>query len=100
MQISYKFKNRWVVRQIPGDKAVIGRPNASQSVEIDLSPDTTVSRVHARIWFVDGHHWVEDLGSRFGTVIDGKKITGPTQVQIGTPIGIGETLLRIDSAEG
>ena len=97
MQISYQFRNKWFVRQIAGNQAFIGRPNAKQSVDIDLSPDTTVSRLHARLWLVDGAWWLEDLKSRFGTQLNTQKLTGPVQVQVGDTVQIGETTLRIDS---
>ncbi|MSU42145.1 MAG: FHA domain-containing protein [Pedosphaera sp.] len=97
MQISYKFKSKWTVRQIAGNQAFIGRPNAQQKVDVDLTPDTTVSRVHARIWLAVGSCWLEDLKSRFGTQVNGQKVTGAIRVQIGDSIQIGETTLRIDS---
>ncbi len=79
---------------------VVGRPNAQAEIGIDLSPDTTVSRVHAKIWLADGLCWIEDLGSRYGTTINGTRITARQQLQEGDSIGIGETTLRVDASNG
>ena len=97
MQISFKFKDRWKIRQVAGNQALIGRPNAQQRIDIDLSPDTTVSRCHARIWLENGAYWIEDLKSRYGTRINGEKLTGRIQVKAGDSIVAGETQLKIDS---
>ena len=96
IQISYQFKGRWKVRQFDTNQAVIGRPNSQHSVDIDLSPDTTVSRSHARIWTVNGQFWVEDMDSRYGTMVNGKKLVGKIQIQPKDSIVIGETTLKVD----
>ena len=97
MQISHKFNDRWKIRQIAGDQALIGRPNSQESVDIDLSPDTSVSRRHARIWMENAVHWVEDLESKHGTYVNGEKLTGRIQIKAGDTIRIGETDLQIDN---
>jgi len=97
LQISYKYKNRWKIRQLDGDSALIGRPNAQSPVDIDLSPDTTVSRNHARIWAEGGAFWVEDLKSRYGTKFNDSKLKGKVQVKEGDTIQVGETTLKIDA---
>jgi len=50
---------------------VIGRLKKN---DVRLS-DKSVSRQHARIWCEKGKVYLEDLGSRNGTFVDGKKIT-------------------------
>ncbi len=96
IQISYQFKGRWIIRQFDTGQVIIGRPNSQHSVDIDLSPDTTVSRLHARIWSENGQFWVEDVESRYGTLINGEKLVGKTQVQPEDSIVIGETTLKVD----
>ena len=96
IQISYQFKGRWIIRQFDAKQVVVGRPNSQHSVDIDLSPDTTVSRLHARIWAENSQFWVEDVESRYGTLINGKKLIGKTQVQPEDSIVIGETTLKVD----
>lgn len=96
IQISYQFKGRWKVRQFGDNQVVIGRPNSQCSVDIDLSPDTTVSRLHARVWSEGDKLWVEDMDSRYGTLVNDKKLIGRTEIQAGDPIVIGETTLKVD----
>ncbi len=96
IQISYQFKGRWIIRQFDANQVVIGRPNSKCSVGIDLSPDTTVSRTHARIWTENGQFWGEDMDSRYGTVVNGKKLVGKILIQPKDSIVIGETTLKVD----
>jgi pSer/pThr/pTyr-binding forkhead associated (FHA) protein len=96
IQVSYQFKGRWIIRQFDADRVVIGRPNSQHSVDIDLSPDTTVSRLHARIWTENGQFWVDDVESRYGTLVNGKKLIGKIQIQPEDTIVIGETTLKVD----
>ena len=46
----------------PKSLIVVGRPNAEKgvAVDLDLTPDMTVSRPHARIGIEDGEYWIED----------------------------------------
>lgn len=96
MQISICYAGKW--RVLPSSKPAItiGRPNNDGSVDLDLSPDTTVSRLHARIYESNGVIWAEDLQSKYGTLVNGTKITLPTPIKPGDTITIGETLLRVD----
>ena len=96
MQISICYAGNW--RVLPSTKTLItiGRPNKEVSVDLDLSPDTTVSRLHAKAYESNGAIWIEDLKSKYGTLLNGTKITQPTSIQSGDTITIGETLLRID----
>ncbi|MBN1260996.1 MAG: GAF domain-containing protein [Anaerolineae bacterium] len=85
--------------EVPGDVIVFGRDDVSgESVNIDLAPDWTVSRVHARIVFEDGAYWVEDLNSTNGTLIDGLEITDKTLLPLGTQAQMGQTLIEVLAA--
>lgn len=76
--------------------AIIGR---SSDAEIAV-PDRSMSRRHARI-FKEGDDWlVEDLGSRNGTLLNGRRITEPTPVGIGTALRIGSTTINVTEASG
>jgi len=96
IQISYQFEGRWIIRQFDTDRVIIGRPNSQHSVDIDLSPDTTVSRLHARIWTENGQFWAEDLGSTYGTLVNGGKLKSKIQIIPEDSIVIGETTLKVD----
>jgi hypothetical protein len=63
---------------------------------IPLAFDTFVSQVHARAFDRDGTLWIEDLGSRNGTFVDGEAVHEPTPVTKGTRVQVGETVLEVD----
>jgi two-component system, cell cycle response regulator len=71
--------------------AVIGRaPNA----EVRLVDDG-ISRTHARIRAETNRAWVEDMGSRNGTFLNGAKIAEPTELKDGDKIQVGRgTVIR------
>ena len=100
MQVSYQYQGKWRIKSLSEAVVVVGRPNAELAIDIDLSPDTTVSRRHARIWLAEGECWIEDLGSSYGTQVNGTRITGRQQLQEGDLIGIGETTLRVNASNG
>jgi transcriptional regulator of aromatic amino acid metabolism len=53
-----------------------------------------VSRRHARIVRVDGQFFVEDVGSRNGTGVDGRRVTAaPTPLREGSILFVGEYVL-------
>jgi DNA-binding winged helix-turn-helix (wHTH) protein len=64
---------------------------------IDLN---SVSRRHARIVVADGAATIEDLGSRNGTFVNGKRIEGPTKLANGDKIKIGSASLVFRSFRG
>ena len=59
-------------------------------VWIDLA---SVSRRHARILVAGGTATIEDLGSRNGTSVRGRRISSPTRLESGDRIKIGATTL-------
>jgi adenylate cyclase len=81
------------------DSVIIGRPSDEQTVDLDLTPDTTVSRHHARLTFENGAYWLEDLGSRSGTWVNERKITTKTQLAGGDQIVMGQTNLVVRRIE-
>ena len=88
---------------LPLDRpALVGRSGKkTSSLDVDLWPDTTVSRRHALIWF-DGEGWcIEDLRSTNGTSLDDSDIRGQRAMHVapGTTIRFGHTLLRLTALE-
>ncbi|MCX8037339.1 MAG: sigma 54-interacting transcriptional regulator [Candidatus Sumerlaeia bacterium] len=61
--------------------------------------DPMVSRRHARVFFSKGAWWVEDLGSRNGTLVNGQKIVSAKVLRAGDRVEIGETVLVFESDE-
>jgi len=73
----------------PGDN-VLGR-DPSASVRID---DATVSRQHARIFVTSRDATIEDLGSKNGTFLDGKRVRArPVRLAAGQQIQVGSVFL-------
>jgi len=82
--------------EVPADTAAIGRDIECALV---LPGDATVSRRHAVIEMdVAGHCWVTDLGSRNGTRVNGRLISGRTSLHASDRVLIGEFVLVV--AEG
>ena len=71
--------------------AVIGR---APTVEVRLEDDG-ISRTHARLRAETTRAWIEDMGSRNGTFVNGVKITGATELRDGDKIQVGRgTVIR------
>jgi DNA-binding NtrC family response regulator len=58
-----------------------------------LIPQTAVSRQHARIWHDRGSWRIEDLGSRNGTYLDGRRVDR-AELRHGAAIRVGDTLFQ------
>lgn len=57
--------------------------------------DDYASGRHARVFYDDKSWFVEDLGSTNGTHVNGERITAPNQLQAGTQLRIGTTVLEL-----
>ncbi len=73
------------------DSVVIGR---SASADVSIA-DRFLSRRHARLYRQDDEWFIEDLGSRNGTLVNGSKISGPTAVSPGDVIGISASIIEV-----
>jgi adenylate cyclase len=74
---------------------IIGRASPEQPVDLDLSPDTSVSRRHASVTYENGTYWIKDLNSKAGTRINEQRIEVKTRLGPGDKVRIGLTLLEI-----
>ncbi|HET6329044.1 MAG TPA: FHA domain-containing serine/threonine-protein kinase [Planctomycetaceae bacterium] len=70
---------------------VVGR---GDDCDLRLS-DPSVSRIHARITLVDGHVYLEDAGSRWGTLVNNRP-TENRELFPGDCVAIGDTQLRLE----
>lgn len=78
-------------RALEGDELVVGR-----SSECDLSiSDRFMSRRHARFFKRDDDWWLEDLGSRNGTLVNGAPLTEPRAMAAGDTIVLSGSTLRL-----
>ena len=71
------------------EKTILGR-HPGCDIVVDSG---SVSRQHAAVEMKDGDWWIEDLGSRNGTLINGEKLNGPHQLEAADEIGVCEDRL-------
>lgn len=97
LRVSVDYRGVESCREFEQDRLVIGRPDADAIVDLDLSPDNSVSRQHAVLECRDEAVWLTDLGSLCGTQVNGRNIKeqGASRIQSGDMIRIGETQLCI-----
>jgi pSer/pThr/pTyr-binding forkhead associated (FHA) protein len=62
-------------------------------------PDAYASSEHALLIYRAGQWWLEDRGSRNGTLLNMVAVDGPTVVSAGDIIGIGRVHLKLELAE-
>jgi adenylate cyclase len=74
----------------------VGRSSRGQPVDLDLTPDMQVSHLHARIVWEDERYWIEDLGSRNGTWVNGAQVRGRTPLISSDRIQVGQTRIRLE----
>lgn len=73
---------------------VIGR-----SADCDLTlPDPYLSRRHTRLYRDDSGWWVEDLGSRNGTWLNGTALVAPARLSTGDELRVSSIALAVRSA--
>lgn len=81
---------------IPLDGATIGRL-PENTIYI---PDERLSREHARIEFRDGTFFLNDLGSRNGTALNGSLVSNPQPLHGGDTIELGSNTLIVGIEAG
>lgn len=86
---------RYVVRVggqefvLPAGETVLGR-DPSAGVYVD---HPSVSRRHARLSIKGGRAQIEDLDSRNGTYVNGRRLDGPSEIREDAIIGLGPVTL-------
>ncbi len=94
MQVDFEIVERSGRRPLQVRPPVeIGR---SKDVGVAVN-DPEVSRQHARLSSYDGVVYVEDLRSRNGTFLNGRRVTEAIEVREGDEIDIGTTRLVVTS---
>lgn len=73
----------------------IGR-NSRNTITLD---DNYISGEHALLSWRDTQWWLEDLGSRNGTLINDAPLTDPVVVSAGDVITLGEIRLKLETPE-
>jgi putative peptide zinc metalloprotease protein len=78
------------------DEHTIGRSPRSTVRLVDPS----VSRVHARIRPDGDGALLSDVGSTYGTFLDGRRVRGTARLRVGSLIRVGDQELTVDRARG
>ncbi len=91
LNITITLEGETQSRQFTLPEVIIGRSPQSQC----RLPSNTVSTRHARLFFRQGHWWIEDLGSTNGTFLNADPLTKATIVVSGDKIRCGEAELVI-----
>ena len=101
MRLISSYRGTQRVWEVPEPDFVLGRAHEDSPLLLDLSPDKTISRLHARVWKEDGVYWIEDRQSYRGTLLNNIEIKGQgkQQLQVDDTICAGETTLRVESLE-
>ena len=99
MRIRYTFQGKESVYETALSQVVIGRPKPGVKIDLDLAPDHSVSRPHAKIFCADDEWWIEDLESGWGTKLEGQEIKGQgrMRLKVGSNFRVGDTTLIVDS---
>jgi pSer/pThr/pTyr-binding forkhead associated (FHA) protein len=71
--------------------ATLGRAQGSKV----LLDDTSISAQHALLRAVDGTWTIEDLGSRNGTLVNGRPISAAVELACGDSLQLGRVRLRL-----
>jgi len=74
------------------EEVKVGR---SSSAELSLS-DRFLSRLHARFFLRDDDWWLEDLGSRNGTHLNGTRLEETAKVKSGDTVRVSGCVLHVD----
>lgn len=85
------------VREFDTDHLLVGRLTRADGPGLDLSADPCVSRKHAVIRVRDGVAWLSDLGSSYGTQVNGREIRGQGEWRLWPEdtVVMGKTTVRI-----
>src|SRR5665213_24804 len=85
-----KDKKQVAKATVTGDLFVIGRsPDCNLPLDEPLA-----SRQHSDVIFERGSYWIQDRGSRNGTLVNGEKINARQELKDGDEIGIGATRIK------
>ena len=82
---------RCMLPAVEGGQLVVGRGGPNTDLVIE---DDHVSRRHMRFFVRDGQRMAEDLGSRWGTHLNGAPLTDPRPLKHGDEIRLGKSTIQ------
>ena len=88
-------------RTFTADVVIVGRDPATCHYYVAQDQWPMVSRKHAEFRLGEGRCLVADTNSRFGTFVNGERISAPVEVRVGANVqlGGGGPILRVVSIE-
>jgi DNA-binding winged helix-turn-helix (wHTH) protein len=90
----------WLVGEAGSVQLLQGDQVLGRGPDCDLPvPGPSVSRRHARVSVRGAEATIEDLGSRNGTFVRGRRITGPESLNDGDEVRLGDVWLRFRASD-
>jgi len=88
-------------RSFSAEVVKVGRDPLACHIVFDQGEWPMVSRRHAEFRQRDGRCLLADTGSRFGTFIDGQRVTDPCEIRVGVRVqfGPGGPLMLVTAIE-
>ncbi len=78
---------------------LLGGLSIGRSKDADVQiEDRYASGIHARLFSREGHHYVEDMRSTNGTLLNGRALEGEAELVDGDTIQIGDTAFRFEAS--
>ena len=99
IEITFEGETRTLEDSKP--ELTVGRSTPAAAVDVDLSPDKSVSRKHFLIKLeynmgnAKNEAWIVDLGSSRGTMINGEPVTDPVKISREDVVQAGGSELRV-----
>ena len=99
IEITFEGETRTLEDSKP--ELTVGRSTPAAAVDVDLSPDKSVSRKHFLIKLeynmgsAKNEAWIVDLGSNRGTLVNGEPVTDPVKVSREDVVQAGGSELRV-----
>lgn len=90
--LSLEIDNQKVSRHFRQFEIILGRDNTSD-FQIE---DETISLQHCKLFYRQGHWWVDDLESTNGTYLGSSLVTSATILTDGDVLGLGKADIKIN----
>jgi len=95
----------WLIAERGGGLAhdarfdLLGGLSIGRSKEADVQiEDRYASGIHVRLFSREGRHFVEDMKSTNGTLLNGSELNGEAQLVDGDTVQIGDTVFRFEAS--
>jgi hypothetical protein len=78
---------------------LLGGLSIGRSKDADVRiEDRYASGIHVRLFSREGHHFVEDMKSTNGTLLNGSELNGEAELVDGDTVQIGDTVFRFEAS--